>query len=102
MHDLEEEIEPYNVTLSNIPKSRRKQGLMVLNSAEKKEWGEKVIDMLSKKADLQNDQFIILAGQEYIKPLIPSIKNIDDKLKCMGIGERINYLSFASLVRPLA
>ena len=52
----------------------------MLNSAEKKEWGEKVIEMLSKKADLQNDQFIILAGKEYIKPLIPCIKNIGDAL----------------------
>jgi hypothetical protein len=27
---------------------------------------------------------------------------MDDKLKGMRIGERINYLSFASVFRPLA
>lgn len=90
--DLETEIEPYNVTLSNIPKTKRKEGLRVLNREEKAEWGKKVVDMLSKHTDLQNDQFIFLAGQEYIKPVKPSLKNTDDRLKGMGIGQRISFL----------
>jgi cytoplasmic iron level regulating protein YaaA (DUF328/UPF0246 family) len=90
--DLETEIEPYNVTLSNIPKSKRKEGLRVLNRDEKAEWGKKVVEMLSKLTDLQNDQFIVLAGQEYIKPIKTHIKNIDDKLRGMSIGERISFL----------
>src|SRR5665647_769093 len=49
--DLERVIEPYNVTLSNVPKKKRKVGLKVLNSQEKKEWGEKVIEMLSINSD---------------------------------------------------
>jgi hypothetical protein len=90
--DLETEIEPYNVTLSKIPKSKRKQGIRVMNPAEKIEWGKKVAEMLSKQADLQNDQFIILAGQEYIKPIKPYIMNIDDRLHGLGIGKRIGFL----------
>ncbi len=90
--DLETEIEPYNVTLSNIPKAKIKEGLKVLNREEKAIWGEKVVDMLSKHADLQNDQFIFLAGQEYIMPIKPSLTNSDDKLKGMGIGQRISFL----------
>lgn len=89
--DLETEIEPYNVTLSNIPKSKRRQGFKVLNPAEKIEWGKKVVEMLSEQADLQNDKFIILAGQEYIKSIKPYIKNIDERLKGLGIGERISF-----------
>jgi hypothetical protein len=90
--DLETEIVPYNVTLSNIPKSKRKKGLKVLSPAEKIEWGKKVVETLSERTDLQNDKFIILAGQEYIKPIKPFIKNIDDRLKGMGIGRRISFL----------
>lgn len=90
--DLETEIEPYNVTLSTIPKSKRKEGFRVLNREEKAEWGKKVVLMLSKHADLQNDQFIFLAGQEYIKPIEQYLTNIDDRLKGMGIGRRISFL----------
>jgi len=90
--DLETEIEPYNVTLSNIPKSKRKQGIKVLNAEEKIVWGKLVIEMLVKEADLQKDKFIVLAGNEYIKPLKPYINNLDDILQGLGIGKRINYL----------
>jgi len=90
--DLETEIEPYNVTLSSIPKSKRKEGIIVLSSAEKIEWGKKVVKMLSEQTDLQDDQFIILAGQEYIKPIKPYIKKIDDRLHGLRQGERVKYL----------
>ena len=90
--DLETEIEPYNVTLSNIPKSKRKKGLIVLSPAEKIDWGKKVVEMLSERTDLQNDQFIILAGREYIKPIKPYIKKIDDRLHGLRQGERVKYM----------
>lgn len=90
--ELDKVIEPYNVTLSNIPKSKRKEGLIVLNSEEKKEWGKWVIDQLSAQADLKNDKFIILAGQEYIKPIRPYIKTLDDILKGLNMFERVPFL----------
>ena len=90
--DLETEIEPYDVTLSNVPKSKRKIGLIVLSPAEKIEWGNKVVEMLSEQTDLQNDQFIILAGREYIKPIKPYIKKIDDRLHGLRQGERVKYM----------
>ncbi len=90
--DLEAEIEPYNITLSNIPKSIKKDGLIVLSSAEKIEWGKKVVAMLSERTDLQRDHFIILAGREYIKPILPYLLNIDDRLRGMSIGKRLSYL----------
>jgi len=67
--NLDTEIEPYNVTLSNIPKSKRKADLKILTSKEKIEWGKKIIGQLKIEADLEKDEFIILAGQEYIKPI---------------------------------
>lgn len=85
-------IEPYNVTLCNIPKSKRKPGLIVLNNEEKKKWGEMVIEQLSKTTDLKLDKFIFLAGIEYIKPLQKSLINFENPLSGLGQGKRIAYL----------
>ena len=90
--ELETEIEPYDITLSLVPKLKRKQGIVVLSPVEKKEWGKTVVEMLSKQADLQCDQFIVLAGREYIKPILPYLSNLDDRLKGMSIGKRLSFL----------
>ena len=95
--DLDQEIEPYNVTLSNVPKDKRKAGLKILDPAEKKEWGKKVIEQLSQQTDLKNDNFIILAGQEYIKPIIDGISHLTNPLKGLRQGERVKYLNDNSL-----
>lgn len=95
--DLDKEIEPYNVTLSNVPKEKRKIGLKILDSAEKKEWGKIVIEQLSKQTDLKNDNFIVLAGQEYIKPIIDSISHLTNPLKGLRQGERVKFLNHNSL-----
>jgi hypothetical protein len=94
--DLETEIEPYNVTLSNIPKKNRKEGTTFLNAAEKKEWGKKVIEQLSKVSDLKNDKFIILAGQSYSTPLKGSMK-FENPLEGLQQGKRLQYLKNNSL-----
>lgn len=91
--NLEDVIEPYNVTLSNIPKSKRNPGLKILTAIEKVEWGKKVIDFLSKESDLINDEFIILAGQEYIKPLFNKISKLTNPLNGLKQGQRVKYLN---------
>jgi hypothetical protein len=91
--DLDEEIEPYNVTLSNIPKLKRKSGLKMLGPKEKIAWGKTVIEKLSKQTDLQNDEFIILAGHEYVKPIITGISHLANPLNGLRQGERIKFLN---------
>jgi hypothetical protein len=86
--DLDKEIEPYNVTLSSIPKDKRKAGLKILNPKEKKEWGKKVLGQLEKVADLKKDEFIILAGKSYIKPIENGLTNIEEPLKGVLQGKR--------------
>src|ERR1035437_8728561 len=76
--DLEKEIEPYNVTLSNVPK--------------KKKWGEKVIEMLANQTDLKQDRFIILAGQEYIKPNRHRLTYYENPLEGVSLFDRIRVL----------
>jgi len=90
---LDDVIEPYNVTLSNIPKSKRKVGLKILTSIEKVDWGNKVIELLSKEADLAKDKFIILAGREYIKPLLNKISILTNPLEGLKQGQRVKYLN---------
>lgn len=91
--DIDKEIEPYNVTLSNVPKAKRKPGLQILTSEEKINWGQKVVKQLSEQTDLQNDEFVILAGQEYIKPIIDSIRHFTNPLKGLRQGERLKFLN---------
>ena len=52
-------IEPYNETL--LDKSAQERRL----------WGEKVISELRNVADLEHDEFIIIAGEVYQKPSAP-------------------------------
>ena len=75
--DLEQEIEPYNVTLSNVPKKVRikKPNLRVLSKKERKVWSKNVINQLSKKTNLKKDVFIFLAGRNYREFLVPHIIN---------------------------
>ena len=89
----DKETDPYDVTLSNVPKNKRKPGLKVLSPTEKIEWGRKVIEQLSKKANLKDDTFIILAGQEYIKPIRDSISNLINPLEGLKQGERVKFLN---------
>ena len=92
--ELDKEIDPYNVTLSNIPTSKRKADLKILTPKEKIEWGEKVINQLKLESDLINDEFIILAGQEYINPIegFISTNNIKKPLLGKKVGERIKFM----------
>lgn len=93
--DLDEEIEPYDVTLSYIsPKKKdKKPNLRVLTNSEAKLWGEKVIEQLSKVADIKKDTFIILAGQSYIKPIQKELTNIVEPLNGLKKGERVKFLA---------
>ena len=92
---LYKEIEPYNVTLSYVTPKKRKPGLKMLSSKEKLEWGKNIIEGLSKEADLKRDFFVILAGQEYIKPIINDLSNWQNLLKGLRQGQRKKFLKAA-------
>ena len=92
--DLEQEIEPYDVTLSYLsPKKKaEKPNPKVLTKQEAIYWGQKVIAQLSKIADLKKDKFIILAGESYVRPIRSGLKNIEEPLKGLGLLERVKFL----------
>jgi hypothetical protein len=78
--DLNKEIEPYNLTLNTM------------KSGEIKDWAIKVLNQLNKVTDLQNDEFIFLAGENYRKYLIPHISQYKIPLEGLRIGEQLKYL----------
>ena len=78
--NLEEEIEPYNVTLNKMPKNARE------------DWARDVIKKLKEIVDLERDKIIFLAGQKYREFLISEIKNYEIPLKGLGIGKQLKFL----------
>ena len=77
---LNEIIEPYNTTLNTM------------KNDEIKIWSQKVLDQMKDKINLDSDQIIFLAGENYRKYLIPYIKNYVIPLKGLGIGRQLKFL----------
>jgi len=73
-----DEIDPYNETLNKKSPNERKQ------------WAKAILASLSQKADLQNDEFIFLAGEKYWKDLIDGIRHYEIPPK-KPIGELLNF-----------
>jgi cytoplasmic iron level regulating protein YaaA (DUF328/UPF0246 family) len=78
--DLDTEIEPYDLTLNNMP------------AREIKVWAGKVLKQLSEQANIQQDHFVFLAGAKYRKYLTPHISSFEVPLKGMPIGKQLQYL----------
>jgi len=78
--DLNKEIEPYNRTLNKM------------SSKEIKEWTNFVLNKLRKLTDLNKDEFIFLAGNNYRKYLLPHIANYKIPMKGLSIGKQVGYL----------
>ena len=77
---LDEEIEPYDMTLNKM------------RANEIKAWARQVVEQLGGYADLQRDHFIILAGERYRHFLLPHLTFCEVPLKGLRIGEQLQYL----------
>jgi len=77
---LDDEIEPYNLTLNTM------------NDEERKIWSEKVLEKLKKEADLEKDEILFLAGKNYRKYLAPHIRNYKVPMEGLGIGKQLKFL----------
>ena len=79
--DLDQDIEPYDLTLNTLTADQIKM------------WAAHVLAQLSEKADLRQDHFIFLAGQKYRKYLLPKIKSYEIPLEGLPIGKQLQFLS---------
>lgn len=76
---LNKVIAPYDMTLLNM------------SAEEVREWAEKIIKILSSKFDLDNDEFIILAGDKYRKNIVPEMAHWSAPLEGLRIGEQLQW-----------
>ncbi len=77
---LDKEVEPYDKTLNKM------------RSYEIKEWANSVLSQLQKVVDLNKDEFVFLAGDNYRKFLLPSINNYKIPMLGLGIGKQLKWL----------
>lgn len=77
---LDDEIEPYELTLNTMSASNIRS------------WAAAVLRQLGEKADLQRDQFVILAGEKYRKYLLPNLANVQIPFEGLSFGEMLHEL----------
>jgi cytoplasmic iron level regulating protein YaaA (DUF328/UPF0246 family) len=79
--ELDDEIEPYDLTLNTM------------SAQEVKRWAQRVLSQLAEKTDLQQDQFVFLAGAKYRKYLMPHLSHTQVPLEGLRIGDQLKRLS---------
>ena len=77
---LSKELAPYDLCLNNMP------------TEKKKGWAEIVLNQLSEKYNLNEDEFIILAGKDYYSELIKKLPNHKLPLEGLPMGIRLQWL----------
>jgi len=77
---LDEEIEPYDVTLNEM------------SAPERRRWADKVVSQLQVHCDLEKDHFVILAGKKYRQYLLPHLKSYEVPLAGLRIGKQLEFL----------
>lgn len=78
--DLEQVIDPYELTIRDM------------STVEQRAWAKRVSSALRLKADLQSDQFVLLAGMYYRKYLIPALANCVIPMEGLSFGEQLHWL----------
>ncbi len=78
--ELDQEIEPYELTLNNM----RSGGVKI--------WAEKVLKQIKSACPIDESEFIFLAGENYRKFLLPHLKNYEIPLRGLRIGEQLKKL----------
>ena len=77
---LDEETEPYDMTLNKM------------SGRERSVWAAKVVSQLQEHSDLENDHFVILAGQKYRQYLLPYLRSYEVPLAGLPIGKQLQFL----------
>ena len=90
--ELEDEIEPYDVTLSYVSPQKKKPELKVLTKQETTTWGQTVIKQLEQITNVKEDTFTVLAGNAYLAPIQNSLGKIEQPLKGVKMFDRIKKL----------
>jgi hypothetical protein len=79
--ELEQEIEPYDLTLNNM------------STALIRRWAAYVLHQMAEQVDLKEDRFIFLAGEKYRRYLIPYMRHVEIPLEGLSIGRQLQRLN---------
>lgn len=80
----DEMIDPYDLNLKNT------------NVEYKIKWSKNVLHDLKENCDIKNDNFIILAGNNYTQYLLKHLNNYYNPVTGLGIGKQLNYFNIVS------
>ena len=78
---LNDEIEPYNLTLNTM------------GVKEKKVWADKVLIQMENTENISNTNFIFLAGANYRKYLVGNMPYFEVPMEGLQIGKQLQYLT---------
>lgn len=67
--------------------------LITMRLFERRAWAEKVIAQLRSKVDLQNDEFVFLAGKHYRDGLTAHLVHYSVPMEGLRIGEQLGWLA---------
>jgi len=79
--DIKDEIEPYDVTLNTM------------TTYQIRKWAEWVINQLRLVTDIENDEFTLLAGNNYRKYILPHLKHYKIPMEGLSIGRQLQWLT---------
>lgn len=77
--ELNQQIEPYELTLNTMNKKQRK------------EWADKVLIQCKEKGISFEDETIFLCGKKYREFLMKEFKNSTTPLEHLGIGKQLAF-----------
>lgn len=77
--ELDQQIEPYELTLN------------IMNKKQRKEWANKVLMQCKDKDISFDEEAVFLCGEKYREFLMKEFKNSTAPLKHMGIGEQLAF-----------
>ncbi len=77
---LEKTIAPYEQTLNRM------------SAAARRTWASRVITQLAQVADLQADQFTLLASKRYREGILPHIRHASIPMEGLRIGRQLQWL----------
>ena len=82
---LYDRIIPYERTLNKMGRKERKV------------WAAGVLAQLIQECDLENDKFIILAGEKYREELLPHLANYIIPIKGLSMGKIIKFYKLCTI-----
>lgn len=71
------------------------ESLNTMDRAAVKAWAAGVLTQLRQEADLERDEFILLAGSRYRRFIEPELRHVKVPLKGLAIGKQLQYLKRA-------